>query len=57
MSPEIKYQPIGIIRSPFKEPKGIPIQASGAKGIQGKIEVFSDFEQGLKDLEGFSHII
>ncbi len=54
---EIIYQPIGLIHSPFKEPKGTPIQASGAKGIQGKIEVFQEFTDGLKDIDGFSHII
>ncbi len=54
---EIFYRPIGLVHSPFKEPKGTPIQASGAKGIQGKIEVFPEFVSGLKDLEGFSHMI
>lgn len=54
---KISYQPIGLVHSPFKEPKGTPIQASGAKGIQGKIEVFPEFAAGLKDIEGFSHII
>ena len=54
---DITYKPIGLIHSPFKEPKGTPIQASGAKGVQGKIEVFQEFSAGLKDLEDFSHII
>jgi tRNA-Thr(GGU) m(6)t(6)A37 methyltransferase TsaA len=54
---EIKYKPIGIIHSPFKEPKGTPIQPSGAKGINGTVEIFPDYAEGLKDLEGFSHII
>lgn len=54
---EIKYNPIGIIHSPFKEPKGTPIQAAAAKGIDGKVEVFSEYIDGLKDIEGFSYII
>jgi tRNA-Thr(GGU) m(6)t(6)A37 methyltransferase TsaA len=54
---EINYKPIGIIHSPFKEPKGTPIQPSGAKGINGTVEIFPDYAEGLKDLEGFSHII
>jgi tRNA-Thr(GGU) m(6)t(6)A37 methyltransferase TsaA len=54
---EIKYKVIGIIHSPFKEPKGTPIQPSGAKGINGTVEIFPDYAEGLKDLEGFSHII
>ena len=54
---KLLIRPIGLVHSPFKEPKGTPIQASGAKGIQGKIEVFPEFKAGLKDLEDFSHII
>ena len=54
---EVSYKPIGMIRSPFKEPKGTPIQASAASGIEGTVEVFPKFADGLKDLEGFSHII
>ena len=54
---EIKYKPIGIIYSPFKEPKGTPIQPTAGKGIEGTVEVFQEFEEGLKDLDGFSHII
>ncbi len=54
---EISYRPIGVIRSPFAEPKGTPIQPSGAEGVEGRIEIFSEFEEGLKDVEGFSHLI
>lgn len=54
---EIKYKPIGIIHSPFKNIEGIPIQPSGAKGIQGRVEFHREFVDGLKDLDGFSHII
>ena len=54
---EIKYNPIGIIHSPFKEPKGTPIQPAGAKDIKGTVEVFLEYAEGLKDVEGFSHII
>jgi tRNA-Thr(GGU) m(6)t(6)A37 methyltransferase TsaA len=54
---EIKYKPIGIIHSPFKEPKGTPIQPAGAKRIDGTVEIFPEYAEGLKDIEGFSHII
>ena len=54
---EIKYNPIGIIHSLFKEPKGTPIQPTAAKGVDGKVEVFPEYVEGLKDLDGFSHII
>lgn len=53
----IKYKPIGIIHSPFKEPKGTPIQPTGAKNIDATVELFPEYVEGLKDLEGFSHII
>ena len=54
---EIKYKPIGVIHSPFKEPKGTPIQPAGAEGIRGTVEVFPEYAKGLKDIGGFSHII
>jgi len=54
---EIKYKPIGVIHSPLKEPKGTPIQPAAAKGINGIVEVFPEYTEGLKDIEGFSHII
>ena len=54
---EVKYKPIGVVHSPFKESKGTPIQPPGGKGIDGTVEVFPEYAEGLKDVEGFSHII
>jgi tRNA (adenine37-N6)-methyltransferase len=54
---KITYNPIGIVHSPFKEPKGMPIQAVVSSGIKGTIEVNPNYADGLKDLEGFSHLI
>ena len=54
---EIKYRPIGVIHSPFKEPKGTPIQPTAAKGIGGTVQVFPEYAKGLKDIDGFSHLI
>jgi len=53
----IEFEPIGVIRSPFTEPKGMPIQPAGAKGAQGRVEVFEKYRAALKDLDGFSHIL
>jgi len=53
----IEYQPIGIIHSPFKAPQGTPIQPTAAKGVGGTVEVFPEYADGLKDVDGFSHII
>lgn len=52
---EIIMHTIGIIHSPFIEKEQTPIQASRSRAI-GLVEVFSDFADGLKDIEGLSHI-
>jgi len=52
-----QYKSIGVIHSPFKEPEGMPIQPVGARGIKGTIDMQAEHEDGLKDLDGFSHII
>ena len=52
-----QYRPIGIIHSPFDKPEGMPIQPVGARGIKGTVDVQAEYEDGLKDLDGFSHII
>jgi tRNA-Thr(GGU) m(6)t(6)A37 methyltransferase TsaA len=54
---EIRYKPIGIIHSPFKEPRGTPVQPAGARDIEGTVEIASEYVEGLEDIEGFSHII
>jgi tRNA (adenine37-N6)-methyltransferase len=54
---EIIYRPIGTIHSPFKDIKGMPIQPTGALDIAGTVEIESSYVDGLKDIEGFSHII
>ncbi|MCG6955330.1 MAG: tRNA (N6-threonylcarbamoyladenosine(37)-N6)-methyltransferase TrmO [Gemmatimonadetes bacterium] len=53
----IRYDPIGIIHSPFRDPMGTPIQPTAAEGIIGVVEVFPPFTRGLKDLDGFSHVV
>ncbi len=57
MRKNIVYSQIGVIRSPFKTPWGTPIQPRGAEGMKGKVIVNKKYQRGLKDLEGFSHII
>jgi len=54
---EIVFKAIGTIHSPFKEPKGTPIQPEGARGVQGTVEVFQKYRDGLQDIDGFSHLI
>jgi tRNA (adenine37-N6)-methyltransferase len=53
----ITYQPIGIIRTSFKDVTGMPIQPCGANGVTGGLYIYPEFIDGLKDIEGFSHLI
>jgi tRNA-Thr(GGU) m(6)t(6)A37 methyltransferase TsaA len=53
----IKYRPIGVINTQFKGAGSIPIQPPRAKGVEGRVTVLKKFTDGLKDLDGFSHII
>lgn len=54
---EITYHPIGVIHSPFTDLKQMPIQPTGRSCAPGTVEVFAEFSEGLKDLDGFSHLI
>lgn len=47
---------IGIIRTPFTELQGMPIQPTGAREILGEVIVHPELNEGLRDLDGFSHI-
>jgi tRNA (adenine37-N6)-methyltransferase len=53
---EFIMRPIGVIRSPFTEKGQTPIQPTRSQAI-GQVVVYSEFVQGLQDVEGFSHII
>lgn len=54
---EIRYEPIGVIHSSNEQPEGTPIQPRAAEGTKGEVEVYKEYVDGLKDLDGFSHII
>ncbi len=53
----IKMQPIGIINTPFNSRENMPIQPNSKSASQGTITIGREYKDGLKDLEGFSHII
>jgi len=52
----LKLHPIGLIHSPYKERGKAPYQGYRSEEIS-QIEVFREFEEGLQDIEAFSHII
>jgi tRNA-Thr(GGU) m(6)t(6)A37 methyltransferase TsaA len=52
----ITFRPIGIIHSEHISPEKTPIQPTYAGSCVGRVEMFPEFAEGLRDLEGFSHI-
>ena len=52
----MRVEPIGIIHTPFKHKNDTPVQSSRSSVI-GRIEVFKKYEEGLCDIDGFSHIV
>jgi tRNA-Thr(GGU) m(6)t(6)A37 methyltransferase TsaA len=54
---EILFNPIGFINTPYPESKQIPIQGCFDKEIEGCCTLNKEFEDGLRDLNKFSHAI
>ncbi|OPY27174.1 MAG: S-adenosyl-L-methionine-binding protein [Methanocella sp. PtaU1.Bin125] len=52
---EVTYKTIGVIRSEFKRKDCTPIQSVFSKA-RGTVELFPEYADGLKDIEGFSHL-
>lgn len=49
-------EPIGIVRTPFTQQKGMPIQPGGGRDVRGELIIKPEFCDGLADLDGLSHI-
>jgi tRNA-Thr(GGU) m(6)t(6)A37 methyltransferase TsaA len=52
----ISYQPVGVVRSPYRQLKDMPLQSVSAPDVCGHIEIHPQFAPGLADLDGFSHL-
>lgn len=52
----LTLSPIGVIRSPHRDPGTTPIQPACAEGCRGEVEVFAAYAAGLDDVDGFSHV-
>lgn len=50
-------QPIGFVRSAYKETAEIPKGLGAKHEAEGVLEILPEFELGLTDIEGFSHLI
>lgn len=47
---------VGFVSSPYKETSDVPKGLGAKHEAEGVIEVLPEFEAGLKDIEGFSHL-
>jgi tRNA-Thr(GGU) m(6)t(6)A37 methyltransferase TsaA len=49
--------PIGFVSTPYKETSDVPKGLGASHEAEGVITILPDFELGLTDIEGFSHLI
>lgn len=54
---EFKMRVIGRIISPYQEAAQIPKGLGAKHTAEGAFEIFPEFEAGLADIEGYSHLI
>ncbi|MGC8635256.1 MAG: tRNA (N6-threonylcarbamoyladenosine(37)-N6)-methyltransferase TrmO [Candidatus Limnocylindrales bacterium] len=54
--PVVAYRPIGVIHSEHRDARDAPAQPALAKGCRGTAVILPEYERGLQDLEGFSHV-
>ena len=52
----ITMQAIGVVRSPFNATTEIPKGCGARHEAEGTLEILPEFDQGLMDIEGFSHL-
>ena len=53
---EFKMRPVGFVRSPYNETAQVPKGCGARHEAEGTIEIEPEFEEGLLDIEGFSHL-
>jgi len=53
----ILLTPLGLLHTPYLDPVGMPIQAVGAVGVPGWIELAPEYAAGLHDLAAFEFLI
>jgi len=53
--PMFTPQPIGFVRSPFRDTAAVPKGLGAKHEEEGILEILPEFEPGLTDIEGFSH--
>jgi len=53
----VTYTPIGVIHSEHRRSEKTPIQPVYARDCRGRAEILPQYAEGLKDLDGFSHLL
>ena len=53
---DIRFTPIGFVRSGFTDTAAIPKGLGAKHDAEGVLEIQPEFEAGLVDIEGFSHL-
>jgi tRNA-Thr(GGU) m(6)t(6)A37 methyltransferase TsaA len=56
MAQAISVKPIGYVRSPYSETSQIPKGCGAQHEAEGVLDFLTEYEQGLTDIEGFSHL-
>jgi len=51
------FDPIGHVRSPYKNTQDVPKGLGAKHHAEGVLEILPQFELGLLDIDGFSHLI
>lgn len=51
------FKPVGFVRSPYHDIKDVPKGLGAKHEAEGALEILPEFVDGLKDIEGFSHLI
>jgi tRNA (adenine37-N6)-methyltransferase len=54
---DITYHPIGTLHTPFTDLADMPIQSTGTGSAPGEAEILPEYADGLRDLDGFSHVV
>lgn len=53
----LELRPIGFVHSPFEKPKEVPHRPLDPALARGTLELYPEYEEGLSDLAGFSHVV
>ena len=57
VSTMFSLEPIGFVRSPYESTQQVPKGLGAQHDAEGVLEILPQFELGLTDIEGFSHLI